>query len=232
MKKIYTILSVLLISSSLFAQVEITNDSDNSAIVNGSTVIVSGDEALTSAHLHIKNISGSSIDFRWKRTVISTDITSLSDQICDDDACFVCNGTTWTGSNILTVANSESTTFLPKIYTNNGGNAHLRYYVLDGGNNDAIIDSVDVKFTTFVSLSDNKVDFSVYPNPVNNVLNVSISENNTSISIFDIVGKNVAEMNLVNGKNTLNIENLNPGVYFYSIKRNGNVIETKKLIVK
>jgi len=39
-------------------------------------------------------------------------------------------------------------------------------------------------------------------------------------------------MELINGKNTLNIENLNPGVYFYSIKRNGNVIETKKLIVR
>ena len=76
------------------------------------------------------------------------------------------------------------------------------------------------------------LEYSVYPNPAADVLNISVSENNTSISIYDIVGKNISEMKLVNGNNTLNIENLNAGVYFYSIKRNGIIIETKKLVIQ
>ena len=122
--------------------------------------------------------------------------------------------------------------FLPKFNVSNGGSALIRYYVLDGGNGNAIIDSVDVQFNSYLSIEDSKIDFSVYPNPAQDVLNISISENNTSISIFDIVGKNVSEMELINGNNTLNIESLKAGVYFYSIKRNGGIIETKKLIVR
>lgn len=120
-------------------------------------------------------------------------------------------------------------------YIPNGiaGTTKYRYYILD---NDTQIrrDSVDVIFntTTLSTKEEQKIDFLVYPNPVNTILNISISENNISISIFDITGKNVSEIELNNGINTLNIENLNAGIYFYSIKQNGNIIETKKLVIQ
>jgi hypothetical protein len=232
MKKIYSLLSILLTSSVMFGQVEIHDDYTPGTNVNGTVVNVDGNDALISAHLHIINKSGSSKNYRWSRTIINTNIATLSSQICDDDGCYVCSGTTWVGLSTMTVANDDSTSFLPKINTQGGGSALIRYYVLDGGNGDAVIDSVDVQFNSFLSVEASKIDFNVYPNPATSTLNISISENNTSISIFDIVGKNVSEMELLNGNNTLNIENLNPGVYFYSIKRNGNIIETKKLVVQ
>jgi len=129
--------------------------------------------------------------------------------------------------------NGDSLIFNPRIYTpTGGGEFHFRYYILDSDNGDVMIDSVDVKFISFLSIENPTIDFSVYPNPANDVLNITISENNTSIVLFDVVGKNVSEMELINGNNTLNIENLDAGVYFYSIKRNGVSIETKQLIVK
>ena len=217
----------------MFGQVTITNDDDAGAVVNGDTVFVNAYETLTEVHLSVENISGASIDYKWRRTILNTNFATVSDQLCDDDICYPCSGTTWvTASVALTRANGASTIFKPRISSANAGEIHMRYYMLDGGNGDALIDSVDVKVTSFLSVEKSAIDFSVYPNPANDELNISISENNTSISIFDIVGKNVSQMNLVNGNNTLNIENLNAGVYFYSIKRNGNVIETKKLVVR
>jgi len=233
MKKIYTLLSIMLTSSVMFAQVDILNDEAPGTTVNGTTINVDGYEPLTTAHLKVVNKSGASIDYRWRRTIINSTFTSMSDQLCDDVGCYVGAGITWTSLATLTRAHLDTTVFLPKINTYNGGSALIRYYILDSGNGDAIIDSVDIQFNSFVGIETNeKVDFSVYPNPANNVLNIQISDYNTSITIFDIVGKNVATMKLENGKNILNIESLNSGVYFYSIKKNGQLIETKKLIVK
>jgi len=115
----------------------------------------------------------------------------------------------------------------------NNTDAHVlnRYYVIDNDNNE-IIDSVDVQINAFLEVKNETINFNVYPNPVNDVLNISISENNTSISIYDVIGKTVSEMELINGNNILNIEILNAGVYFYSIKRNGVSIETKQLVIK
>jgi len=231
MKRINLVLSILLTSSVLFGQVEIHDDHQPGVILNG-TLLNSG---IPNPHLQIVNKSGSSKDYSWKRTVLNTDVSPLTDQICDRDVCFNITTTTWNSVNYsITVLNNDSTKFQPKLAIPDGSEASalIRYYVIESGNIDVIIDSVDIQYNTFLSLENTSVDFSVYPNPVNDILNISISENNTSIVLFDIVGKTVSEMELINGNNKLNIENLNPGVYFYSIKRNGNVIETKKLIVR
>jgi len=243
MKKTISLLSVLLISSILFGQIEIQDDYQPGVILNGTTLYT----GVPSAHLQIINKSGVTSAYNWKRTVLNTSINQalFSDQICDNNGCFNCTyfGTppppsfpTWAsgGSDMITVLNNDSTKFQPKLSVPNGGtgDALIRYYVLDALNGDYPIDSIDIQYNTYLNIENTTNNYSVYPNPANSVLNISISENNTSITIFDIVGKNVAEMELVNGNNTLNIENLKPGVYFYSIKRNGEIMETEKLIVR
>jgi len=140
---------------------------------------------------------------------------------------------------VLTITAGDSSIFEPRVYPNGNDGCSIYTYIIKSGDDELFADSVQVTYTIGgidCFLSDNEIettlDYSVYPNPANSVLNISIFENNTSISIFDVVGKTISEMELVNGTNTLNIENLNAGVYFYSIKRNGNSIETKKLIVR
>ena len=114
----------------------------------------------------------------------------------------------------------------------NEGSAQYRYYVVEDG---VRLDSVDVIFNYFLGIeNETPANFSVYPNPVNDVLNVNASniDNNSNITVYDITGKTVATSVLVNGKNQLNLKNLNAGVYFYTIRNNKAVIETKKLIVQ
>jgi hypothetical protein len=221
----------MLTSTVIFGQVEIHNDYQPGIILNG-TILNSG---IPNPHLQIVNKSGSSKNYSWKRTVLNTDVTNLYDQVCDNAVCFNINTVTWNSVNYsITILNNDSTKFQPKlaIPDESEASALIRYYVVESGNVDVIIDSVDIQYNTFLNIENTSIDFNVYPNPANNILNISISENNTFISLFDIVGKKVSEMELLNGNNTLNIENLNPGIYFYSIKRNGNIIETKKLVVQ
>jgi hypothetical protein len=64
----------------------------------------------------------------------------------------------------------------------------------------------------------------VFPNPANNILNLSLTntqEDNYSFSIFNQLGAEISTGNLdFNSKRThaLNIENLSNGVYFIQVK--------------
>ena len=66
----------------------------------------------------------------------------------------------------------------------------------------------------------------IYPNPVVNQLNVRL-ENEAEISVYNIMGQNVLNMQGVKGVNTINTSDLTSGVYFISA---GTV--TQKFIVK
>jgi hypothetical protein len=89
-----------------------------------------------------------------------------------------------------------------------------------------------------VSEIPNGRDFYIFPNPVNDNLNINNSTDNisiTSIKITNELGISVYDMNNAknNGNNNsinINTSNLAPGVYFLTIKA-GNKTETKKFVV-
>ena len=80
-------------------------------------------------------------------------------------------------------------------------------------------------------------DLKVYPNPVNDVLNISgdIAEiENAKVAVFDMLGKKVYEnASLFNfsGDASIDVSYFNSGVYIVEIS-NGNKVETKKIVVK
>ena len=67
---------------------------------------------------------------------------------------------------------------------------------------------------------------SVYPNPAVDQLNVTLSQN-ADIVIYNIMGQNVMNVEGRAGANSINISNLNAGVYFISAGS-----DTQKFIVK
>jgi hypothetical protein len=72
---------------------------------------------------------------------------------------------------------------------------------------------------------------SMYPNPVSgNVLNISSAANSAmNVAIFDILGKQVINTKVNN--NTVNISNLNAGVYIVKVTEDGKTA-TRKLVVR
>ena len=242
MKAIYTLLLTFAVSSTMAQNLEIYAHGQTTDISGTTITIANGSGSNAEAHysFDLKNVSGATLNLKVQRHKIS-ETAGSSDYLCWGIGltgnCYASSSVSpmdpYTSPDSAPFDNNViggealKSYYTPAIY----GITHYRYIIINS-DDDSKVDSVDVIYDNVLGLDDNKVDFSVYPNPANNILNISISENNTSISIFDIVGKNVVTMKLENGKNILNIESLNSGVYFYSIKKNGQLIETKKLIVK
>jgi hypothetical protein len=75
----------------------------------------------------------------------------------------------------------------------------------------------------------------VYPNPFNNTLSIEVSNDqngSANLSLIDITGKvfESRTVNLINGKNTFELDNLNlqPGIYFVQVAySNGKRFSTK-----
>ena len=73
---------------------------------------------------------------------------------------------------------------------------------------------------------------TVYPNPANDVINVSLNkEINATVTLLDVSGK-VIKTQEMNGLSTsLNTASLNSGVYFVTVT-NGTSVSTQKVVIK
>ena len=97
--------------------------------------------------------------------------------------------------------------------------------------------STQVEVTVFDPLSISENNFEnmfVYPNPVKDILNIQNFYSNSTISLFDILGKNY-EINVINdfenNRLSLNMSNLETGIYFIKIQNiNTGQLKTVRLI--
>jgi len=80
-----------------------------------------------------------------------------------------------------------------------------------------------------------KPDFEISPNPASDNLNIKLGSilNSTAISIIDMNGKIIMEMNIPEPINELNLDlkGLAKGIYALSITSK-DIRQTKKLIIK
>ncbi len=97
--------------------------------------------------------------------------------------------------------------------------------------------STQVEVTVFDPLSISENNFEnmfVYPNPVKDILNIQNVYSNSTISLFDLLGKNY-EINVINDfendRLSLNMSNLETGIYFIRIQDiNTGQLKTLRLI--
>lgn len=77
----------------------------------------------------------------------------------------------------------------------------------------------------------NSFEFSYYPNPVNDVLNISSKAAIKEISVFNVTGQKVLNSNKINsGK--IDVSNLNAGIYVFRVQLENGQIETFKIVKK
>lgn len=79
----------------------------------------------------------------------------------------------------------------------------------------------------------NQIKLKVYPNPTSDYLHINIDnfDVNTSLELFNLMGKQVKASHLYSNRAIVDISNLAKGVYFLKIHSNGKVA-TKKIIKK
>ena len=145
------------------------------------------------------------------------------------------------GYNIFIVEGSSGDVFIETIAAGSTSYTYSGTYgsvtVVDGGNYISKIQALpDADFNAYSEASTdvlstnnfNDVQFTIYPNPVKNILNISNSANLESfeISIYNIVGKLMKTSN----KKNIDLINLKKGLYLISIENDKGQKVTQKFI--
>lgn len=141
------------------------------------------------------------------------------------------------GSEIAGDMNANGTIDGGEITGDMNGNGVIDVWeVLGDANGNGIIDNGEV--TSVVEFNEDNVMFNTYPNPVLNNLTVSYAlegnADNARVDVYDVLGQKINTYTLSNNKGQLNVnvESLNSGVYFYTIKVNEKTIRTERVIIK
>ncbi|MBI2281582.1 MAG: DUF4465 domain-containing protein [Bacteroidetes bacterium] len=91
------------------------------------------------------------------------------------------------------------------------------------------LDNLILSTTTNVN-EISKNNFSFYPNPITNVLNINSENNLEQVSITDMSGRTIKTINSNNTKQTrIDVADLKPGIYFIQVVSNG-VPQVQKFI--
>ena len=105
-----------------------------------------------------------------------------------------------------------------------GEPVYVRFKVGEGGDDDGDDDGDDPEDPDYIA-ENSSIEFTVNPNPAKSSVNVNLN-GDAQVKFFDMTGRCVKEVN-VSGNTTVNIEDLNKGIYFVNV--NGNV---QKLVVE
>jgi Secretion system C-terminal sorting domain/PKD domain/SprB repeat len=99
------------------------------------------------------------------------------------------------------------------------------------------IDSYFIDLTASITENTNIEELNIYPNPVNNILNIDLKMNkseNITIKVFNTLGQTLIsdKQTVQDGATSLsyNTESLESGIYFISIISESNEIKTLKFI--
>jgi hypothetical protein len=186
--------------------------------------------------MRVVNKTNADLEVLFRRVIKSSDV-DFYDQFCDQNLCHSCSGQDWTSPSEtpIQISPNDSSLMKPQGTFLDEGTATIRYYIIDNSNAE-ILDSVDLSIT-YNSVTGNQItqisNIVEYPNPANQLFNVDVqSENNLKLILFSISGKKVYETQLYQGNNQLNLDNLNSGMFLYSIISGEENIKTKRLIVK
>lgn len=216
-------------SSGVFIHLE----SDPNVAYNGQTVTISGTEQLVYTNLYIQNVSGATKQYKWERVKLDLSSPAFTDQLCDNEICFDCNGDPWIRPFFYELNDTDSTLFQPKMFFNGGGGyARFRYYVLD--ENEDRIDWVTVEFTSTLSAGEEALEnIEVYPNPSSGMVTVKNASEGASFEVLDMLGKVAYKAPMSAASQKVNLSGLPDGVYFYVVKdKRGNALPARKLIIR
>lgn len=245
MKKLYITLCFGLLSTVSMAQFM-----QNGSSVTGQTfnaVADSLNELLYEHGITYENNTGSAMNIKVRRVLICKTPNITFEQLCyggDQGSCFSPNGTDYTtpGSG-WPLADGEEVQVDPKfVGVGEDAAAEAWIYAVDASDN-SMLDSIHVFYTwgngsctAGIEDASLEADISAYPNPANGFVNFNVElqgAQNAELAIVDMLGKQVYVSRVsANQNHKVNTSTFKQGIYFYSIKVGGQVLETKKLVVK
>ena len=122
-------------------------------------------------------------------------------------------------------------TFYVKIFGFNGANNSTTCYTLTVTHAAGLVAATTGDNNADISISKN--DFTLFPNPVSSVLNVSVPKVNVggTIKIADVFGKTILSQSVTSSNAQVNVSKLTNGAYLVTIfNKDGSVAYTSKFV--
>ena len=125
---------------------------------------------------------------------------------------------------------TEPSDSYPTWQSANGGTSWDLYANTDGINVDGNMIAAGLCYTLGVS-DINSFDFTYYPNPVRDVLNISSKKEVENVSVYNLAGQQIlTNAKVDNGQ--INVSSLPAGTYVFRVILKGGQVETFKIIKK
>lgn len=99
---------------------------------------------------------------------------------------------------------------------------------------DLMISRVD-QGSSVNNISEHATYFEITPNPMNENSRIQIIGNsriNYTVSVLNILGQTIKNIEIINQEAILTNENLKQGIYFVQLKNENQIFETKKIVVE
>jgi Secretion system C-terminal sorting domain/Concanavalin A-like lectin/glucanases superfamily len=91
-------------------------------------------------------------------------------------------------------------------------------------------DAKSVTITSGNGINDlNSIQFSISPNPTNNLITINSAVLNTEINIFSIEGKNMLNDKIIGSQKRIDVSDFAKGIYIVELKADGKVSRTKMI---
>jgi hypothetical protein len=72
----------------------------------------------------------------------------------------------------------------------------------------------------------------MYPNPASEWISVEISEtDNMAVSIYNMLGQQLKKKHLKEEHTTINVEDLQKGIYLLILQKDSQIVRSEKLII-
>jgi len=138
-----------------------------------------------------------------------TNNTNIPNVTVEDEEVVADHGS-WTDYNIMITATSETMTFGAGVYRVTG-------------NPQLYISSINISETTSTNINNTKdEELVIYPNPVNDIINISNVNSNSSINIYNTSGHLIKTQEAISTKMAIDISDQPNGVY---IVKNGTQVQ-------
>lgn len=142
-----------------------------------------------------------------------------------------------TRTQVMTTSDASEKTYSFDMTTVTGWTGEQVFVIGIGsdGNGKAVdVGTVEISSVVIDNVLSNdtfeRVSFKMYPNPANTNLTINAASPVSKVQIFNIIGNKVLETSLLTNK-TLNVSNLNSGIYLIMVFNSENKIATQKLII-
>lgn len=235
-KTVFTLLLLAVVS--LVSAQTLQFENEGTVYQDGQTIVCPFDEDFGEyvQHMQIRNLTNNELNVVMEQYVIETvpgAMVSLCWGLCSSADTIITRPVPVAAQSLST----EELSFHCMFTEGETGAVTAKYYAYDEGDPDNKI-SLTVIFGHGTNVTENSLTLgSAYPNPASSQVHFDFKANSSSninVMVYNLLGQEVKSQVFSGnqGRISVAVDDLQPGIYFCSFQINNEVVKTEKFIVR